>query len=105
MKFDFICAVINFLFENNLSNRSKPMPIFEFRCLECGEVFEKILVNSRDSIDLSCPKCNAENCQRLVSSANYAMAPGVNAAKAKITTKSCGGSNQCVTLDLPGHSR
>ncbi|NCO59093.1 MAG: zinc ribbon domain-containing protein [Deltaproteobacteria bacterium CG_4_8_14_3_um_filter_51_11] len=81
------------------------MPIFEFRCLECGEVFERLFLHSEDSIDLSCPKCSAENCRRVVSSTNYAMGPGPNGAKPKITTKSCGGSNQCVTLDLPGHSR
>ncbi|RJR26432.1 MAG: zinc ribbon domain-containing protein [Desulfobacteraceae bacterium] len=81
------------------------MPIFEFRCLECGEIFERLFRHAEESVDLSCPKCKQENCQRVVSCTNYSMGPGPAGAKPKITTKSCGGSNECVTLDLPGHCR
>jgi putative FmdB family regulatory protein len=80
------------------------MPIFEFKCLECGEIFERLFLGSNDQVDLSCPKCKAENCHRVVSAANYSMARGAGDPKPKLTTKSCGG-NQCMTLDLPGPTR
>ena len=52
------------------------MPIFEFRCLECGDVFEKLFVHSDDEIDLGCPQCQSQSCERVVSRANYAMGAG-----------------------------
>lgn len=78
------------------------MPIFEFRCLECTEVFEMLFMNSDDKVDLVCPKCQARSCERVVSRANYAMGVGPGGKQPKVTTKSCGPSNQCTTLDLPG---
>jgi putative FmdB family regulatory protein len=81
------------------------MPIFEFKCLECKNVFEKLFMGSEEFPDLSCPQCHSYSLERVVSRTNYAMAPGPNGKKAKYTTKSCGPSNQCMTLDLPGHTR
>ena len=81
------------------------MPIFEFRCLECGDVFEKLFVNSDEFIDLVCPTCQSQSCERVVSKTNYAMGVGPGGKQPKITTKSCGPSNQCTTLDLPGPSK
>jgi putative FmdB family regulatory protein len=81
------------------------MPIFEFRCLTCGNVFEKLFVHSDDVIDLACPACQGRSCERVVSRTNYAMGVGPEGKRPKITTKSCGPSNQCTTLDLPGPSK
>ena len=67
------------------------MPIFEFRCAQCGEIFEKLFMNADDKLDMTCPKCQAENIERVVS--------------AKLTAKSCGDTNQCMTLDLPGPAK
>ncbi len=80
------------------------MPIYEFRCLDCGKLFERLFVGSDDAAELRCPHCKAENCHRVVSRTNYAMASS-GGAKPSITTKRCGGGNQCMTLDLPGHTR
>ena len=46
-----------------------------------------------------------DNMDRLVSRANYAMGVGPGGNQPKITTKSCGESNQCMTLDLPGPAK
>jgi putative FmdB family regulatory protein len=35
------------------------MPIFEYKCNECSEDFEKLVFGS--SPDVSCPKCNSKN--------------------------------------------
>ena len=42
------------------------MPIFEFKCKECGEKFEKLLFSS-DKDKIKCPKCNSENVSKVFS--------------------------------------
>ncbi len=42
------------------------MPIFEFKCKDCGEKFEK-LVFSSDKEKIKCPKCNSENVNKVFS--------------------------------------
>ena len=81
------------------------MPIFEFRCADCGEIFEKLFMKSDEELDMTCPQCSAESIERVVSRTNYAMAAGPGGNQPKITTKSCGASNQCMTLDLPGPAK
>ncbi|RLC26987.1 MAG: zinc ribbon domain-containing protein, partial [Deltaproteobacteria bacterium] len=43
--------------------------------------------------------------ERVVSRTNYAMGPGPGGNQPKMTTKHCGSSNQCTTLELPGYSK
>jgi putative FmdB family regulatory protein len=81
------------------------MPIFEFRCMDCGEVFEKLFINSDEKMEMVCPHCKSQALERVVSRTNYAIGVGPGGNQPKITTKSCGGSNQCMTLDLPGPSK
>ena len=81
------------------------MPIFEFRCLECTEVFEMLFMNSDDQVDLVCPKCQARSCERVVSRANYALGAGPTGAKPKISTRSCSSGNTCMTMDIPGPTK
>jgi len=81
------------------------MPIFEFRCAACGEVFEKLFMNPDERVDMTCPQCSAESIERVVSRTNYAIGVGPGGNQPKITAKSCGDSNQCMTLDLPGPAR
>ena len=81
------------------------MPIFEFRCSECGDIFEKIFLNSHEKTDIKCPGCQSRTFERVVSRTNFMMgaAPGSN--KPKITSKSCAPGNECMTLDLPGPTK
>ncbi len=81
------------------------MPIFEFRCLECENQFEKLFISSSDKVDLLCPKCRSEHLERVVSRTNYTVGAGPGSNQPKISAKSCGGQNQCMTLELPGHSK
>ena len=82
------------------------MPIFEFRCLECNNLFEQLFMNSNEKADIACPKCRSRTFERVVSRSSYSMGVGPLGKQPKITTKSCGGpSNQCVTLDLPGPAK
>lgn len=81
------------------------MPIFEFRCAACGEIFEKLFMNSDEQVDMTCPQCSAESIERVVSRTNFAIGAGPGNNQPKITAKSCGDSSQCMTLDLPGHTK
>ena len=81
------------------------MPIYEFKCLECNNTFEKLFFNSDEKINLSCPKCKSESLERVVSESNYAMGSASSSGKTTVTTKSCGASNKCMTLDIPGPTR
>lgn len=81
------------------------MPIFEFRCLECGNIFEKLFVSSNDKVDLECPECKSCTFERVVSKASHVMGVGPGGKKPKITEKSCAPGNKCMTLDLPGPTK
>lgn len=81
------------------------MPIYEFRCAECGEVFEKLFMNPGEETDFSCPNCSAYTIEKVVSATNYAMGVGAGGNEPKISTKACGSGNQCMTLDLPGPTK
>lgn len=42
------------------------MPLYEYRCPDCGETFEKIVRMGSDDAP-RCPSCGAANAKRLVS--------------------------------------
>ena len=81
------------------------MPIFEFRCVECGDTFERLFIKSDERVEIACPKCNSGSLERVVSRTNYAMGAGPGGNTPKITTKSCGPANKCMTLDIPGPTK
>jgi len=81
------------------------MPIFEFRCLECSHVFEKLFVNSDEEVDIDCPECHATSFERVVSRASHVMGPGSGGSQPTITEKSCAPGSNCMTLDLPGPTK
>lgn len=81
------------------------MPIFEFRCLECGNIFEKLFVSSSEEVDLACPECQAMSLERVVSRTSYVMGSGPGGKEPKITEKSCAPGNKCMSLDLPGPTK
>ncbi|MCX7817210.1 MAG: zinc ribbon domain-containing protein [Syntrophales bacterium] len=43
------------------------MPIYEFRCPDCGTEFEKIVFTSDCAIRIACPNCDSERVQKLMS--------------------------------------
>jgi putative FmdB family regulatory protein len=81
------------------------MPIFEFRCLECGNLFEKLFISSDEKVEIACPQCKATSLERVVSRTSHVMGAGPGGKKPKVTEKSCAPGNQCMTLDLPGPTK
>ncbi len=81
------------------------MPIFEFRCVECGEISEKLFMDSDEKVEMACPNCNSQTLERVVSRTSYTMGMGAGGGESRITTKQCGSGSECTTLDLPGYTR
>jgi putative FmdB family regulatory protein len=78
------------------------MPIFEFRCLQCGNLFEKLFINPKEEVELKCPGCGSDSFERVISKANSVMGSGKAGRKPKLTTKSCSPGSSCTTLEIPG---
>lgn len=50
------------------------MPVYEYRCGDCGHRFLKLILKSSGTFSLSCPQCGSENIFRLFSSFRIARA-------------------------------
>jgi len=42
------------------------MPIYEYRCLRCGEVFSSLRITQKDE-PVKCPHCASEDVKKIVS--------------------------------------
>jgi putative FmdB family regulatory protein len=82
------------------------MPIYEFRCTQCGNVQEFLLTGSSEQIEMKCGACQGDELERVLSRVSFAMgSSGGQEASASVTTKSCGPGKSCATIDLPGHTK
>jgi putative FmdB family regulatory protein len=43
------------------------MPIYEYRCTECGENFEKFVRSAAQQETLTCPKCRSPQVKKAIS--------------------------------------
>lgn len=43
------------------------MPLYEYRCQQCGELFELLRRADEADRDVTCPRCGAEDVERLLS--------------------------------------
>lgn len=76
------------------------MPIYEFRCLACGKVFELLkLKKEDDALTMKCTKCHSPEIERVLSTIN--IGTSVRGRKTKSTVKSCS-SGTCGTIEVPG---
>lgn len=76
------------------------MPIYEFKCLKCSEFFEFLAVRSEDTMETKCPKCGAEDFERVMSTTNFAVNSSGGQGPSK-QTRTCSGGN-CSTYEIPG---
>ncbi len=78
------------------------MPIYEFRCLVCGHVFELLkLKRECKEIEMKCPKCSSEEVEKVLSTISVSKSVS---GKAIRTVKSCGGGT-CASIEVPGHRK
>ncbi|RLB17113.1 MAG: hypothetical protein DRG82_07445 [Deltaproteobacteria bacterium] len=47
------------------------MPIYEYRCLECGTTFQQLILHKREEEQLCCPDCGEKKLQKLISRVAY----------------------------------
>ena len=76
------------------------MPIYEFRCLECNEFFEVLVMGGQDEQEMKCPHCDQANFERVLSSASHQMRSGAGAGPS-VQNRTCSGGT-CSTITLPG---
>jgi len=43
------------------------MPIYEYKCKSCDQVFEQLVFSSRDESNLNCPACGSVDVERQMS--------------------------------------
>ncbi|MCD6137697.1 MAG: zinc ribbon domain-containing protein [Deltaproteobacteria bacterium] len=81
------------------------MPIYEFRCVKCNQIFELLKVNDGDDVEMRCPHCGSEDFERVLSVVSHTMGFGKGESRGpKVESRQCS-SGTCTTYELPGHSR
>jgi len=75
------------------------MPIYEFRCLRCGHVFELFNLKSDEEIEMKCPECGGINIERIMS--RVSISSSSKSTSPRSTVRSCAGGT-CATLEIPG---
>lgn len=79
------------------------MPIYEFRCLGCGNVFEILkLKKENEETGMNCPKCKSAEIERVLSTVNVLSSS--SGKKVKQTVKNCG-NGTCASFEIPGPKR
>ena len=43
------------------------MPIYEYRCADCGAAFDKFVRSMSAKFEVKCPECGSENCKKAIS--------------------------------------
>jgi len=79
------------------------MPIFEFKCLDCEEYIEMLVMNKQDEIEMICSKCGSGNLERILSTTSHTVAGGSPSTPsgASSQTRTCS-SGSCTTYTIPG---
>ncbi|OPY78392.1 MAG: Zinc ribbon domain protein [Syntrophorhabdus sp. PtaU1.Bin153] len=67
------------------------MPIYEYKCQDCGEIFE-LLVLTKDE-EARCKSCNGQNLEKLISAHNTVGSSGGFIADSQGSC--CGSPNSC----------
>ncbi|MBF0099859.1 MAG: zinc ribbon domain-containing protein [Desulfobacterales bacterium] len=78
------------------------MPIYEFKCDQCHDIFELVVMNSNDDQEIKCPKCESQAFERVMSATNYHHAYAANAQHRSSTQSRSCSTGSCHTLDIPG---
>ena len=63
------------------------MPIYEYKCIGCGERFELLRSISSSDTDISCPNCRAKEIQKvIIASPSSTTAPSSEACSSSGST-------------------
>ncbi|MFZ0451282.1 MAG: zinc ribbon domain-containing protein [Desulfatiglandaceae bacterium] len=68
------------------------MPIYEYQCRKCGNIFEKLCFASDDEKEIGCPTCDEKDVERLLSCfSSGASGPGIGEGLGSSNCSSGGG--------------
>ncbi len=81
------------------------MPIYEFRCNACQEIFEHLAITSGEVVEIRCPSCGGDELSRVMSTC-ASVVSGSSKAPApdgpQVESRSCPNAGTCGTITLPG---
>lgn len=81
------------------------MPIFEFKCLDCDNYLEILVMNKKDEIEMACSQCGSGNLERILSTTSHTITDGGSdrsaGSAASSQTRTCS-SGSCTTYTIPG---
>ena len=81
------------------------MPIFEFKCQDCDEYMEILVMNKQEEVEMACSKCGSGNLERILSATSHTVAGGGAGqgapSGASTQTRTCS-SGSCTTYTIPG---
>ncbi|MBW1989461.1 MAG: zinc ribbon domain-containing protein [Deltaproteobacteria bacterium] len=81
------------------------MPIYEFRCRDCNEVFELLQLGASQDDEAKCPTCGKQNFERVLSVTNHAVGGKSGGASSGVSKqeRTCS-QGECTTWTVPGTS-
>lgn len=78
------------------------MPIYEFKCSKCNEIFEVIVMSGNDDEEIKCTKCGSQSFERVLSSGSIgASNPSPSGSGVSCQERKCS-SGSCSTYTIPG---
>lgn len=66
------------------------MPIFEYKCNNCGKKFDVLHKSSTNMAEVVCPDCQSKNSKKLLSSFSASMSSGGFEGGSSCSDGSCG---------------
>jgi putative FmdB family regulatory protein len=82
------------------------MPIFEFKCMDCDEYMEMLVMNKQEEVEMVCSHCGSGNLERILSTTNHTVTGGGSGSAFQFRgtstqTRTCS-SGSCSTYTIPG---
>jgi putative FmdB family regulatory protein len=65
------------------------MPIFEYVCTDCGEPFEKFVLNASKMDQVTCPSCDSQNIAKKLSTFASRLSGGSSFSFGSTSSSSC----------------
>ncbi|HBF42574.1 MAG TPA: FmdB family transcriptional regulator [Desulfobacteraceae bacterium] len=67
------------------------MPIYEYRCLNCEDEFEAMVIGRDDN--LTCPRCKGDKLQRLMSACGFKRSNSFTPSSSSSGCSTCSSTN------------